>query len=351
LADVAASDADLVAACDSIAPSLGRLSADEARSASAALLPGLTVRLDAALRGSSAAASAAVEASCRAMAALSDHADAAALARLTKSGAPEQLASLLRHIVPVLGAKTPQALPPFLAQALWLLGNVSADEGAAAAFTAAGGAALLVALLYSADAATLLHVCVAVASLSVHAGAAAALLRAGAIPALVRCLPPQEGPGGAPDSPGSLADAEAACRAMANMLRHSTALAQDAAQACTEIAASGAIADCTAVLWRASTDSLHVEFAARAVEVLLGIVGCAAAASEGPNAASTVVMQAAAAGTETAVLALLRFLGAAPSRCPDEDEEAAGLWHSLTALAAALRQLAEGAAHGRARGH
>ena len=340
LSNATASDADVVAACDGITSLLGRLTAAEARAASAALLPGLSARLTGALSGGAGAYSVTVEAVCRAMAALSDHTYAATLSAMAGSRAVEQLVSLLRKSMPGTSASH---VPPSLAPALWLLGNLAADESAAAAFVEAGGAGLLVALLSalsttatcsdkgSADVAqsarqpsgdSLLHVCVAAASVSEHAGAAAALLLAGAMPALVRCLPPQTGSGVALHS---LADAAAACLALANVLRHcAVASAADAAQAASDLAACGAVAGCTSALRRATsgTDPLVVEFAARAAEALVGIVGCATAAtaaSDGHAAAAALAGQAAVAETEAAVMALLET---APVEGEGEDEEA-----------------------------
>ena len=346
LLNAAASAADVVAACEGITSSLGRLNAAEARAASAVLLPGLSARLEAALGGGAAADSATVVALCQAMAALSDHADAGTLSELTRSGAVEQLLCLLRQCVRFV---SPRSLTP----ALWLLGNVAADEGAAAAFVVAGGAGLLVALLSSFSAAaacagmdsagvaqvsgrsssdSLLHVCVAVASISEHSGAAAALLRACAIPALARCLPPQASTGVAPHS---LADAEAACRALTNVLRHCAMSAVDAELAASELAATGAIGGCTAALKRAASgaDPLVVEFAVRAAEALVGVVGCASAAGSADGHAVALVLaeHAAAAETEAAVMELLK------STPEKEEGEEATRWRALESLLLLLR--------------
>jgi hypothetical protein len=84
----------------------------------------------------------------------------------------------------LFAGKTLIGIPAVLAPII-LLGYLAVDEGAAAAFTAARGAELLVALLSSTDAEIFLHACVLMACTSAHAGAAAALLYAGAIPSLL----------------------------------------------------------------------------------------------------------------------------------------------------------------------
>ena len=354
LLDAASSDADVVAVCDNIASSLGRLTSAKARAASATLLPGLAARITAALSSGAVADSAMVVAVCRAMSALSDHADAATLSGMAESGAVEQLMSLLRQCVPGQSpGSSPASAPPALAPALVLLGNVAADKRAAKAFVAAGGAGLLVALLSSVDTTascadkdsagvvqpagqpsgdSLLLICVAAASVSEHAGAATALLRAGVVPVLARSLLPQPliGSGAAPHS---FADAEAACRALTNVLRHCAASAEDADEAASELAACGAVAGCTAALKRAASeaDALVVDLAACIAEALVGIVECAAAA--GHAASSALAVQVAAGETEAAVIALIE---AAPEK-QEEGGEAAIRRRALENLLMQLR--------------
>lgn len=290
LADMAASDADVVAACDGIASSLQGLSAAEARGTSALLLPGLSARFEAALSGGAAFDSTAVEALCRAMAALSDHADAALISRLAKGSALAHLAALLRQCV---SSSLDQHTPPVLSPALWLLGNLAADRRAVTTFVAASGAELLVSFLSASRADLRLHICVAVASLAARADAALALLRAGVIPALACCLSEEESDetyptsvvlSSDPSSGACIADAEAACRALASVLQHCAKVSDDATHANSELVASRAIEGCTAALRRAAAsppESLPVEYAARAAEALLGIMECDAAAAGG----------------------------------------------------------------------
>lgn len=363
LADAVASDVDVVVACDGVVALLRTMSAAEARAASAALLLSLSARLEAALSGGAALDSAMVEAVCRAMSALSDHADSKTMLRLAQAGLGVHIAALLRQC---LSFSTERA-PPVLDHALWLLGNVAADKSATTAFVAAGGAEVITSLLMSANADSLLHVCVGIASLASHPDAAVALLRAGATPALARCLP-QGGLDATVDhaaadtirSPGAassipcvgIADAEAACRALASILRHCAASAENAARASGDLACSGAIAGCTAALQRAAaspSDSLPMEYAARVAEVLLYMVGCATATAGGSAAASVLAREVAAAGTEVAVQRFSEVLAAAPvSSSAEEEAEAEGLRRSLASLAAALQRwlTAAGGTHG-----
>lgn len=143
----------------------------------------------------------------------------------------------------------------------------------------------------------------------------------------------------------SLADAEAACRSLANVLRHCATSTATAIRARCEIAAYGAVDSCTAALRNAAAsppDSIPVEHAALAAEALLAIVGCdadSAAASGGSAASSVLAGRAASAGTEAAVRGLLGVLEAYTTvggACADE-EAAADLKRTLTALAAALQ--------------
>lgn len=368
LADAAASEADVVRASEAVASTLERLSVTEARAASSALLPSLSARLETALSSGAACDSAVVEAVCQAMAALSDHADASTLSRLIQDGAPAQIAALLRRCVDASANRAPRVL----SHALWLLGNMVSEGKAAAAFAAAGGAGLLVSVLLAAHANSVLHACVAIASLSAHAEAASSLIREGVISALVRCVLPQHGPvtpallfsassqgGGlasraANSSPEfSLADAEAACRALAIVLGHCAASETDAVFASSELAAGRAIAGCTAALRRASGvsgsfDPLLADLSAHAADALLGIAGCASAAAAtadagGSSAAASMALaaQAAEEGTEAAVRALAEAVEAKAALSAVEadgvDATRAGLRRSLAALAAALR--------------
>ena len=312
------SDTAVRAACAGIVETLGRLPPEEARRASAELLPGFSARLEAALRGGKEreADAETVSSVCRAVAALSDHADAATLARLGRSGLSQELAAFLERFLhsPAQGGEG-------AADTLWLLGNLSADAGAASSLIAAGGAEVLVALLShpaassssspSSAAASALHVCVALASVSAHDVAATALLRAGVLSPLAHILSRAQGGG------GSFADAEAACRVLANVLRPCGAAGgQDAAQACSELAASdAAIEGCTAVLRNAISFPIEAYAAAlHAAEALLYVVGCAegsasvaaSAARAGSASVTALAGQASAAGTAAAVAVLLR---------------------------------------------
>lgn len=366
LSNAAAEDHDVVAACDGVTASLDRLPIAEAQAVSAALLPCLSARLDAALGDGSACDSAVVAAVCCAMAALSDHAKMSTLSRLARCGAPAHIAAILRQCVASSAARS----PPVPTHALWLLGNLSADKTAAAAFTAGEGAEALVALLSSCHVDAMLDICVAAASLSSHAEAARALLRAGMIPALMNCIAPQksavkhsadDAKSGAASAPVgasvslpavSLAVAEAAFRALANVLRHCAEAAEDTARANRELAACGAIAGCTTALQctAASTvvgDFLHVEFAARAAEALHGIVRCASVGATAPSewsaaASDELSQQVTEAGTEDAVMALLgstqKVLDLGSCRDPRAAADMTGLCRTLTAVADALRR-------------
>lgn len=159
------------------------------------------------------------------------------------------------------------------------------------------------------------------------------------IPVLARCLVQIPDGSGGSGHGVSLADAEAACSALANVLRHSTSAALDTALACSQLAACGAMPCCTAALRRAAisfSETPHVDYAARAAEALQCIVDCAIAASVGSVEAASLVGQAAAAKTEAAVRALQLTLEARPSQCTNDEE--LGLRRSLAALAAALHQ-------------
>lgn len=401
LADAIANKENIVDTCKDIATWLHLLSADEVRVASAALMPGLTARLEADLRGGVSFDSTVIEALFQAMAALSDHADKATLSRLSRSEAPRQLTMLLRHSALVLDVQHAHApLPPALAPALWLLGNVVTDEAAAVAFTLAGGVETLATLLSAASAvagpsqeeegstgtlvasvpissaATLLHICVALTSISVHKVAAVALLHCGVIPSLSRCLVPRRVSGGSSEkrlllphkaaagtagdalpnpciiggSEVSLVDAEAACHALVNVLRTCASTVRDAALASSELAACGSIEGCTAALWRATSsgrrNANHCAFSTRAAEVLLVILECAAAASisspDSSSAIATLVGQVTEAGTLAAAESLLLHtlesdLVHTDGRDSDEENETAGLKLALEALLSKLR--------------
>lgn len=374
LADAAAalsndsvSSSGLISACEDVVASLRRLPSDSARAAaSAALLPGLVGRLQGMLRDGVAAETPSVAACCHAMAALSDYADAATLSLLATGDAPAQLVELLRQLCPHLqeGATPLVVPPPALSDALWSLGNLVAAEGASRAFTNAGGAELLVALLSSATAATqhlgparrgwsdaALHACVALATLSAHAQAADALVDAGVLPALARTLHP-EGAGSPPETRvthatpaatglGSLAVAEAASHALANVLRRCATGGQarlgDASRVCSELASRGAIAGCTALLLQRQAPEPLADAAAPpedadactayAAEALTCIVTCAVAA-QGSSAAAALAREAEAAGSEAA--ARRRALEVA-------DGQGSAVRDSLGALADALR--------------
>ena len=98
LADPTATSADVAGACESVMAALSRQSSAEAYAASATILPGLSVHLEAIVgMGDVSTASGALVSLCGAMAALSDHADAATLSRLVDSGVPGLLVKLLRQ--------------------------------------------------------------------------------------------------------------------------------------------------------------------------------------------------------------------------------------------------------------
>ena len=284
LPDATFSDADVAAACENVVASLDRLPADDLLAASATLLPGLSLRLSATLSdGGSALDSTAISAMCQAMASLSDYADSITLSRLASSGVSTLLVALLRQSLPLDDVEQAETAPPppVLAHGLWLL------EDAALSFTSHGGAALLMALLIRASSLSAparatpsrplnvctaarqwadasLQVCVAVASVAVHANAAAALLDAGAIHALSRMIC-HRGSGmctAASDSSSvdalvSSVDAEAACRALANVLRPvSSGLGRpgDVTRVCNDLAASGAVAGCITAVAHAGSE-------------------------------------------------------------------------------------------------
>ena len=98
LADPAATSADVAGACEGVMAALSRQTSSEAYAASATILPGLSVHLEAIVgMGDVSTASGALVSLCGAMAALSDHADAATLSRLVDSGVPGLLVKLLRQ--------------------------------------------------------------------------------------------------------------------------------------------------------------------------------------------------------------------------------------------------------------
>lgn len=336
-AGATASDTDVRDACESILSSLASLSADEASRASSALLPGLSgwlktiVSYDSVGEGTGVA----LVAVCRAMAALSDHADADTMAQLRKSELPRQLVALLQRG----GRSSAQrdGTESFLSQALWVLGNATADKGLAAEFISAGGAGVLVALIDISDSSSAIsdasfQVCVSIASISIHAAAAIALLDAGVLGPLARCF--LRGIGGsnvarAETSPQSqpclrnlrgesVVDAEAASRALANVLRWWGGAGGErgrpsafALRVCSDLASHKVIAVCTTALRRhveavTSRDrELTASVAANAADVLLSALKCARLAEAGSLGPHALAEQAATAGTEEAVQALL----------------------------------------------
>lgn len=354
-------------ACESLIASLSSLTADEKVRASAALLPGLAARLDDLLRGEAdgrSSTSTAVTSVCHALAALSDHADAPALSRLGRNGVASQLGALLRDCVESPAQRA--WAEATLAYALWFLGNVAADQDAAAAFAATGGVRLLVSLLAPTSSVTTpdvaLHVCVALASVSAHKDGAAALLDSGALGHLSRVISALDlrGTSTATVPQGSLADAEAACRAVANVLQHFSAtegcnFPGSALEACRELAASEMVAGCTTVLrWHAAAvGPLHEShmpmgpLASHAAEALLFAVRCArrAEAEAGEGAAcilSALAGQAVEAGAEAAVSILRQgtlsssFAGGGDSDPDSAAQSGESLDPPLQALALAL---------------
>ena len=402
LPDAASSGADITAACEGIVSSLRHVAEEESTAASAALLPGLTARLDAALCGAGAADVGAITAICQAMAALSDHAEATTLSRLGRSGIAVQLVTLLRMSVsrPEEQQNTPIPPPPALPHALWLLGNVAADESVAVAFTNAGGAGLLVELLQASApfpqpdspgptapeaigqwADESLQVCVAIASITAHAEAAASLRDEGMISALARFLPtapgvenectaaatPEAGGSARSRGAGGTAEAEAACHALINVIKHVAASGQqgrsgEAARVCSELAAGGVVATCTAALQCSAfvmadpasspLPSSDGGLAVHAAEVLVCAVQCAVAAAAagdrapagGADAVSAfkLVEQAEAAGTSEAVQALWGAMRGIPEHTAgrgDCGEEVSPALRTLEALSSELQSL------------
>lgn len=363
-------DAEVCDACDGIVSSLSRLSAADASNASAAFLPGLSARLDAALRdgGGSPDSGAVIASVCRAMAALSDHADATLLSRLGATDAPKQIAAVLRRWMEV----SPPMHHTDISQALWLLGNLAADEGVATAFTAAGGAALLATLLsssWASPASAALHACVAAASIAAHSDAAAGLLDAGVLRLLAQRLvfPNRDDVVGESRVPGSIADAEAACCAISTILGHiktGVHLTRAVSLACEELAASDVVAGCTAALRQQAgprgnnhrVDDVIAPLTLHAAGALLSVVRCARSA-EAEAAAVALADQAATAGTEEAVATLLRRHGGASeiliSHRPDDSgaaaaalptEQNAVFMQSLETLSEELRRWLSGTA-------
>ena len=145
------------------------------------------------------------------------------------------------------------------------------------------------------------------------------------------------------------------------MLRHCAKSNEDAAHACSELAACNGIAGCTAALQLAASrsdaffdDALSINYAARVTEVLHGLVQCATCActltmmSTTASTADTgrtdgawaLARQAVQADTEAAVLALatqLQAREAAGRDSAEEDTEGTELSGPLSSLAAALR--------------
>ena len=149
-------------ACDEIL-ALDLLGTD-ASATSAALMPALASQLERARLASSMPASAGlaeshgaavfsttrpVDALCKAMSKLSDHADASTLAALAASGVPAQVTLLLRQAVQMhLAAhESSSEVSPLLEHSMWLLGSLARDASAAAAVLAGGGVESLLALL------------------------------------------------------------------------------------------------------------------------------------------------------------------------------------------------------------
>ena len=348
LADPTATSADVAGACEGVMAALSRQPSAEAHAASATILPGLSVHLEAIVgKEDVSTSSSALVSVCDAMAALSDHADAALLSQLVDSGVPDLLVKLLRQSAPC-GWTTSVPPSPTLPRALWLLGNMAADERAAIAFTRGGGARLLMELLAccvqtSAPRARqwadmLLHICVALASISAHTEAALSLLDSGVLHQLALVVHPLQNAFSRAEAPvsalstgrlnsssleggRSLADAEAAYRAIANIIRPCVPHASAAALVCRELAASdGAlIAGCTENLWRsAKSEAAHAllepdSVAALAAEVILCVVRCASLmrssyAGPTPSDSGTGAADAGAVGTARAPDTIVKAL-------------------------------------------
>lgn len=361
--------AQICAACEEVVTSLDRLSVAEAGLASAALLPGLSARLNAALSENDDRVDAEIVASvCRAMAALSDHTDEITLSRLGRGELPLQLVRLLRlAMLPSVqpDGETADRRPLLLAtasHALWLIGNIAADQGAAVSFSAAGGATLLINIIASApftyDQETVLQACVAVASISAHADAALPFLDAGAFTPLARLLQRTHTAAGVRealslrsaskylnslptpvDPVGSLADAEAACSALRSILHYCAAVFSSrpvvAMLACRQLVASDVVEGCTSLLqWHLGTSSCAHEgggessttpLATDAAEVLLSVIGCIRLVESSVDheqvrvVTAALIAQFAAADTERIVRALTEL------RSPFHSGEVAGL--------------------------
>jgi len=199
------------------------------------------------------------------MAMLSDYADRSALshlavpmyAQLQQCCCVRALHQLMDSVVP------PEPARATLDRVLWLLCNLTADERTATKFTKAGGAELLVALLKSVNSSRTvsssrlsedptLHICMAIAAIALSFEAASALLDAGIVTELVRSLSLQSEGHTVPGCLDSIADAEAECRALSTVLK-SCAAASSQELVCRELAVSGAIDCCTALLKYAIT--------------------------------------------------------------------------------------------------
>lgn len=289
------SDADVVAACDSL--KVADLPRRELRAAGATLLPALASRLASAAGGGagggvgSPGVAAAIY---RVMAPLSDHADTRTRAVMAASGVPALLAQALKDAAapktPLPSGKGPAPASPTavspVSLILWLLGNVCRDTAAAADLVAAGGLPPLLSMLRPGVATTedgddlAFHACMALVPLAERSASAAALLNAGALKALAGCLPLSPASAAAAGAsqirPPSGALVEATCSVLHHLVTTRSS-ARPAAVTCEEVVACGLMRGVRAALDLSCAEeaSLNASLAAHAASALLAAVQCA----------------------------------------------------------------------------
>lgn len=301
---------DMSAVCSTI-PSAGDVSRDvrrQIRSAGAALLPALAQQLSVVQSRQTDERDAETTDTAmayRAMASLSDHANARTLTNLSRGGLPEQLAQTLRDALEGTAASRAKAVAA-LPDALWLLSSVCRDRASADGFVNAGGVPLLLSVVkrhagYASAAASsddqrllsptraadvALNGCVALAAIADHPGPASALLSGGSLPVLVAsCFNPFRVSGMDSSCRPSSSLAEAACHVMLTLLGNA-APPWDPMALCNELCACDAIGSLWAVVYCAlghsdlispdtSPATLDVSLAAQSLTLLLRILQCA----------------------------------------------------------------------------